>query len=231
MILIENANVVTEKGILYGGSVLVDGDRIAGVEEGTLKTAAACAERYDAKGLFVGPGFVDIHVHGGGGHMFFNEPEKAAEHFLRHGETTVLATLYYDLPKKTFLDAIARVKAAMATPGGRPIKGFYMEGPYMNPAYGASPEKNCWKGSIRPEDYREIVDSAGDLAKVWAIAPEREGIEEFVKYVKKVNPDARLAVGHSEAAPEQIYPFREYGLSIATHCMNATGRKVRWAGT
>ena len=231
MLVIENANVVLEDRIMRGGTVIVEGDRIAGLSKRCVPHDWGNAERFDARGLYVGPGFVDIHVHGGGGHMFYSEPGKAAEHFLRHGETTVLATLYYDLTKERFLDAIGRVKAAMAVQDGGPIRGFYMEGPYMNPAYGASPEKNCWKGVIRPEDYAGIVDLAGDLAKVWAVAPERDGVEDFVKYAKKVNPGARIAVGHSEATPEQIRRLREYGLSIATHCMDATGSRSEWVGT
>lgn len=231
MTLIENAKVVLENGILFGGAVLVDGDRIAGVGELSDLTVPEGAEKIDAGGLYVGPGFVDIHVHGGGGAMFHSNPITAAGHFLRHGETTVLAALYYDLPKDDFIAAIDRIKNAMVYPGGASIKGFYMEGPYMNPAYGASPEKNHWRGEIRREDYTAIADRAGSLARVWAIAPERDGVEAFAKYVKTINPEVRLAVGHSEADPKEIERFKKYGLCIATHCMNATGRRSEWIGT
>ena len=146
MILIENAKVVLENGILFGGGILVDGDRIVEVLDSADIRAREGVDRWDAGGLYAGPGFVDIHVHGGGKYMFHSEPEKAAGHFLRHGETTVLATLYYDLSRERFLEAIDRVKRAIATPEGSTIKGFYMEGPYMNPAYGASPEKNQCQG-------------------------------------------------------------------------------------
>lgn len=229
--LIENAKVVLENGILFDGVILVDGDRIVDVKSRSTAGIPESVERFDAGGLYVGPGFVDIHVHGGGGYMFHTEPEKAAKHFLRHGETSVLATLYYDLPKGRFLEAIDRVKKAMASPDGASIRGFYMEGPYMNPSYGASPEKNCWKGRIDADDYIELADRAGDLARVWAVAPEREGVEAFVAYVRKANPAAKLAVGHSEAMPAQIHRLKKYGLSIQTHCMDATGRTIKWAGT
>ena len=231
MILIENAKVVLENGILFGGGILVDGDRIVEVLDSADIRAREGVDRWDAGGLYAGPGFVDIHVHGGGKYMFHSEPEKAARHFLRHGETTVLATLYYDLSRERFLEAIDRVKRAIATPEGSTIKGFYMEGPYMNPAYGASPEKNQWQGKIAAEDYAELVDQAGSLVKVWAVAPERSGVEDFVAYAKRRNPDARFAVGHSEATPNQIRKLEKYGMSIVTHCMDATGRRVQWAGT
>ena len=186
----------------------------------------------DAKGKYLGPGFVDIHVHGGGGHLFFQEPEGACEHFLKHGETTVLPTLYYDLSKPAFLESIDRIKACMETGrAGRAIGGFYMEGPYMNPKYGASAEKNKWRGKIKKEDYEELVDRAGALAKVWAVAPEREGLEPFLQYASEKNPGVTFSVGHSEATPEQIWQLKRYGIRLQTHCMDATGQTERMGGT
>lgn len=224
MICIQNATIILENGILSDGVILIEQDRIAAVGSGQEIAIPAEAQMIDAKGLYVGPGFVDIHVHGGGGFMFSDAPEQAARHFLAHGETTVLATLYYQLAKEEFLEAIDRIKAAMQTENGASIAGFYMEGPYMNPNYGAMPEKNRWKGEIRAEDYQEIVDRAGTLAKVWAVAPERDGVEEFVAYARSINPSVTVAVGHSEATPAQIRRFKPYGMTLQTHCMNATGR-------
>ena len=63
---IENAKVVLEDGILCDGAILTEGERILWVGK-RGETDAPEAERVDAGGLFVGPGFVDIHVHGGGG--------------------------------------------------------------------------------------------------------------------------------------------------------------------
>lgn len=231
MIAITNAKVVLERGILNDGVLLVDEDRILSVGKKADVVIPEDATVYDAKGLYVGPGFVDIHVHGGGGQMFYQEPEAAAAHFLKHGETTMLATLYYDISKEEFLESIEKVKRAMIDgDAAKAIAGFYMEGPYMNPKYGASPEKNKWRGEIRQEDYQSVVEAAGSLAKVWAIAPEREGVEKFVRDAKNVYEDAMFSVGHSEATPEQIRKFKKYGLNLQTHCMNATGRKNRGAG-
>lgn len=232
MICIENARLVLEEGILEDGALLIQGGRIAalgpkgsfGVPEGT--------ERVDAGGRYLGPGFVDLHVHGGGGHRFPLEPEAAAAHFLARGETSVLATFYHDMTPAEMLEGFGRVRAAMAAGGaGGAIRGVYMEGPYMNPKFGASPEKNLWRGPIRPEDYEPLVDAAGDLVRVWAVAPEREGLEPFLRYAGKANPGCVFAVGHSEASPEQIEALRGYGISLQTHCMDATGRVPRWRGT
>ena len=232
MVCIHNAKVVLETGILWDGVILLDGDRIAAAGDRREVEIPAGCEMIDAQGAYVGPGFVDIHVHGGNGHMFDSEPLQAAEHFLRNGETTILATLYYNLSKEGFLDSIKKVQAAMAAGGaGSAIAGIYMEGPYMNPKFGAMPERNKWKGAITEEAYKEVVDTVGTDAFVWSVAPEREGIEEFVKYAGKVNPHAVFAVGHSEATPAQVRKMKRYGLRLQTHCMDATGNYSEWVGT
>ncbi|MBR4059927.1 MAG: amidohydrolase family protein [Lachnospiraceae bacterium] len=232
MIAIEHAHIVLEQGILWNGVLLVEDDRIVAVGRSEDIKIPEGAERMDAEGAYVGPGFVDIHVHGGNGHFLYAEPELAAEHFLRHGETTVLATLYYDLSKQEFLEAIERVKHAMQHGrAAKAIGGFYMEGPYMNPKYGACPDKNKWLGPILAEDYTEMVEQAGDLAKVWAVAPERQGLEPFMRKAKEGNPKVMFSVGHSEATPEQIKSLKKYGIGLQTHCMNATGRPKCTEGT
>ncbi len=232
MICVKNAKVVLENGILFDGVVLVEKDRIAAVGDAREVSVPENAEIVDAAGAYVGPGFVDIHVHGGGEAMFQDDPQKAAAHFLAHGETTQLATLYCTLTKEGFLTAIERIRAARQEGGAaKAIGGFYMEGPYMNPKYGASAAFNQWKDEIQEEDFREIVELAGKDAKVWVIAPEREGIERFMAYAKQVNPDVVFSVGHSEATPKQVEKVKKYGVRLTTHCMDATGRVPVWAGT
>lgn len=231
VIAIKNANVVLENEILADGIILIENNKIFNIGKKDTIDIPKDATIIDAKGLYVGPGFVDIHVHGGGEAQFYQDPEKAAAHFLSHGETTVFATLYYNLNKKDFLDAIDRIKEAIKNGTAKNIKGFYMEGPYMNPKYGASASKNEWKDEIKPEDYIELIQKAGNLAYVWAVAPERDGIEPFMKYAKDINPEATFAVGHSEATPDEIEKLKHYGIKIETHCMNATNSKTDWSGT
>lgn len=81
-----------------------------------------------------------------------------------------------------------------------------------------------------PEEYRPIVDEAGDLARVWVIAPEREGITGFLQYAKRVNPGAVISVGHSEATPAQIRALGEFAPTLQTHAMDATGKVPTLSG-
>ena len=227
-----HANLVLESEILFDGAILTENGRIVSFGPTGEMTIPEGADVVDAKGSYVGPGFVDIHCHGGNGFMFDADPARAAEHFLAHGETTILATLYYNLSYDEMLAAIARVKEARRQPGSaRAIAGLYMEGPYMNPKYGASPEKNKWRGPIDPDEANALILAAGKDVFVWAVAPEREGVASFVQAAKAANEAVRFTVGHSEATPAQIAQLKQYGLCIQTHCTNATGAPCAVGGT
>lgn len=226
MLAIHNANLVLENGILWDGTLLVKDGMIAAFGKSSDIHIPKDAQVIDAEGAYVGPGFVDIHVHGGGGHVFEKDPLATADFFLRHGTTTILSTPCYDLTFSEFLEAIKKGKAAMKAGGaGRAIAGFYMEGPYMNTEYGACASHNPWRHSMDPKEYRALIEEAGEYAKVWAIAPEREVLQPFLEYARKVNPNVKFSIGHSEATPNQIHSIgSRYRPVLQTHCTNATGR-------
>lgn len=219
---IYNAQLVLETEILQDAVLLVEGDRIARFGSSQDVTIPHNAQRIDAGGAYVGPGFVDIHVHGGGGFTTSFQTKEAADFFLRRGTTSLLATPSYSFDFDNFLGAIRSVKAAMQE--APTVKGLYLEGPYTNPDYGANSHRNPWRGPIKPEQYQALVDEAGDLAKVWAIAPEREGLLPFLDYARKVNPNVKFTIAHSEATPEQIRGLGKYRPTLHTHITNATGR-------
>lgn len=113
----------------------------------------------------------------------------------------------------------------------RPTFAVYMEGPYLNPKYGSDRKNNSWAGAIDKKDYGELIEHCGDAVYVWALAPEREGIEQFVKDAKAANPMVRFSVAHSEAAPQDIEKLMQYGLCIGTHHTNATVNRPRYSET
>ena len=220
---IKNAQVVTERGIIWDGVIIIENDKIKKFGSFRDISIPEGAEVIDASGAYVGPGFVDIHVHAGGGYSTSYQPVEAAKFFLSHGETTILATPSYDQNTAELVEAMRCIKEGMKKT--KVIKGIYSEGPYMNPDYGANTFNNPWRHGIH-------VDEAGDAVKVWAIAPELPNLLPFLEYARKVNPDVIFALGHTEATPAEIRALgANYIPTIMTHCMNATGRKPRYGGT
>lgn len=218
-----NANIVLETGIIFDGNLLMENGRIAAFGPARETPIPDDFEIMDAENCYVGPGFVDIHVHAGGGYSTCEEPEKAAQHFLRHGETSILATTDYHMTRDQLLKVIETIKEGMKN--APTIKGIYMEGPYTNPKYGSHADLNPWHFGVREEDYKDFVDAAGNLVKVWTVAPEREDLLPFLQYARKVNPQVVFACGHSEATPMQIRALGKYRPTLMTHTMNATGRQ------
>lgn len=226
-----NAKIVLETQIIENGVLLIENGKIK--DFGTIDNIKIPTDSIvcDAEDLYVGPGFVDIHCHGGNKYRFDIDPVGAANYFLKCGTTTILPTFYTDIGCDEYIEAIERVLSAVKDNSAKNIGGLYMEGPYTNEKYGAIPEKNHWRGEIKATDYEKVVKAAGKFAKVWVIAPEREGIEPFLKMARQVNPEVTVSVGHSEATPSQVENFKKYGIRLLTHCMDATGRAPCPSGT
>jgi len=211
--LIPNATLIIDDGTIvdFGKKINTDGMNII-----------------DASGAYVGPGLIDIHTHADGDTFFTEDPVKVSRKLLSHGVTDVMPALYFSSPKDQLISEIELIRRAAESGNAPNIIGLYMEAPYMNPKFGCNKENNPWRYPINRDDYMPVLESARDFVKVWVLAPERENIEQFVKDAKAINPSAVFSVGHSEASPADIEKLIPYGLKLATHHMNATGRIERY---
>ena len=228
MIAIQNAVLVMRDHLIPNAVLLIEGEQIAGFGEMRNTPIPDGCEVIDAQGLFVGPGFVDIHTHSDGKVFFQDDPVAAAQHHLKHGTTTVLPALYTGMNTQQYVQAAGILREAMQKPECGNIAGFYMEGPYLNPDFGCDRTNNPWADGIFKEKYQPVIDACWDLAKVWCIAPEREGIMDYIMAVKEKNPNAIFAVAHSAASPQQVEALIPYGLRIGTHHTNATGDRPKY---
>lgn len=221
MLAVINATLVMRDHLITDATVLCEDGKI--VDFGKKVAIPEGAEILDAKGKYVGPGLVDIHTHAAGTYWFYEDPKTAGEIVLDHGVTTVLPVVYFNMNKENFIKATKDIQAAVARGDLPNFGGFYMEGPYLNPKFGADRENNPWDKPVDPADYMDIIKQGGKDARVWALAPERENIEDFVIDCKKENPDVVFTVAHSEATVEDIEKLFPYDLKIGTHHLNATG--------
>ena len=215
MLAIINAELVMRDHLIPEAVLFVEDGKIAGYGEMRTTPIPEGCEIIDAKGLYVGPGLVDIHCHSGDHVRFEFEPIRAAKAHLARGTTSILATCGDSRGAKEYIEIIDRTRDAMNQEGGKNIAGMYMEGPYMNPDFGSGRHNNPWHGiGVLPEHYGPMLEAGADIIRVWALAPEREDILPFVLAAKKANPGVKFTVGHSTASPAQIEALVPHGLCI-----------------
>ena len=176
-----NGKILTPQGWLKDGSVLISDNKILEVTNCDL--AVVGATLIDAKGMYIVPGGVEIHVHGGGGRDFMEGTEEAfraavAAH-MQHGTTSIFPTLSSStIPM--IREAAATTEKLMAEKDS-PVLGLHLEGHYFNMkmAGGQLPEniKNP-----DPEEYIPLLEETHCI-KRWDAAPELPGAMQFGKYV------------------------------------------------
>lgn len=225
-----NTKLIMEDGIIFNGAITFENGIIIQADEADNVSIPADADIIDAQGLYTAPGLVDIHNHGSEDDLFCDEPLKCAEHFIKHGQTTVLPTFYCNLSLQQMLDGLERVKKASVTGAGRIIDGIYMEGPYMS-GNGSNQKYILWHGDIQKEEYAPLVHAMKGYARIWAIDPGRDRIAEFMQYVKQEDPNAIFALGHSRATSEQCKKVYRYGVKVQTHLGDSGSSNGRAQGT
>ena len=148
-----NGRIFTPQGWLDEGSVLIRDGKILEVTNCDL--ALIGAKLIDAKGMYIVPGFVCMHIHGGGGHDFTECTEEAFRSIIHahllHGATTVFPTLSSS-PFDKLHEAAALCERLMQEPGS-PIEGLHIEGPYLNPKMAGEQ----FAGQVKPIDEKELA--------------------------------------------------------------------------
>ena len=227
-----NAQILTPQGWLKDGSVLIRDNKILEVTNCDL--AIVGAKLIDAKGMYIVPGGVEIHVHGGGGRDFMEGSEDAfraaIQAHMQHGTTSIFPTLSSStIPM--IRAAAATTEKLMSEPDS-PVLGLHLEGHYFNMkmAGGQMPEniKNP-----DPEEYIPLLEETHCI-KRWDAAPELPGAMQFAKYI--TSKGVLASVGHTQAEYEDIYTGYYAGYTHATHFYNAMPgfhkrREYKYEGT
>jgi N-acetylglucosamine-6-phosphate deacetylase len=212
--LLTAAQVVTPARILAPGWLLLDGDRIVEVGEGEPPRAADL----DLGGATVVPGFVDIHVHGGGGASFDLGTADAAavvtDAHLAHGTTSMAASLVTDTAER--MSAAVR-ELALLVQDGR-LAGVHLEGPWLSPRRSGAHQP----GSLAAPDRASVealLDAGDGAVRMVTLAPELPGGVEAVRRLDAAGVVA--AIGHTDASYDESRAALDAGARLGTHLFNA----------
>ncbi|MEV4883971.1 N-acetylglucosamine-6-phosphate deacetylase [Chitinophaga ginsengisegetis] len=230
---IYNGTVLTPQRTISGGCVIIADGIIAEVSDKNI--AIPGATEIDARGKYIAPGFIDMHVHGGGGHDFMDNTIEAflqiAITHARYGTTAMMPTTL-SCDKQDLLDTLAIYEQAhKLNDKGAAFAGLHIEGPYFSMQQKGAQDPRY----IRHPDPAEYVDilSRSPAIKRWSAAPELPGALEFGRYLTNRNILAALA--HTDAIYEEVIKGYEAGFTHATHfysCMSGVSRRnaYRYAG-
>ena len=224
-IKIVNGKIILIDRIIPNGTVLIRNGIIQAIEEGDITISDA--EEIDAKGQYISPGFIDIHVHGGGGHDFMDGTTAAflqiAEIHAKHGTTAMLPTTLTSEKEDLLATLTAYDAANKINTKGASFLGMHLEGPYFamnqrgaqDPKYIRDPD---------PVEYKEILENNPSI-KRWSAAPELKGAIAFGKYV--TSKGVLAAIAHTDAIYEEVLEAFQNGYSLATHFYSAMSGVTR----
>ena len=210
--------------VITAGTVVLDG-QIG--RPGWLRTSAgrivACGAGAppgpadsDIPDCIVVPGFIDMHVHGGGGASYLDADQiaEAAAFHLRHGTTTTLASLVTAAPA----ELLAGIRAlAEATRHGI-IAGIHLEGPWLSRARCGAHDHTRLRDPD-PAEIDDVLTAGAGAIRMVTLAPELPGSDEAIR--RFVDAGVVVAVGHTDATYEQTQHALALGATVGTHVFNA----------
>ena len=217
------SNIVTPDGVLTNGALTVNDEGLIG-EITERRSSAPRSGDIDAAGFLALPGFIDLHVHGGGGADFMHGTPEAtrqvARTHARFGTTGMLATTITASREDTdrAIEAARQVIEVGPGKGEARLLGIHLEGPYICPTQrGAQPE-----AFIRLPDAKELahwIELSGRTIKQITLAPEREGAEAVIKLAREAG--IVVSLGHTDATADEVCKAIDWGVTQSTHTFNA----------
>lgn len=213
---IVNGKIILPNSIVEGRALLFD-EKIIGLSE----TVPEGAEIIDAKGRYVAPGLMDIHIHGYLGEDTSDGSvegiRKMAEGVVKNGVTAWLPTtmiVSYDDLRRAF-NAVRTLMDKKNNPKGAQIMGVHAEGPFINPSKKGAQAVEY----IRPADAPFLIENS-DVIRIVTLAPEMPGALDCIREVTE-KTSILVSMGHTAANFETAKAGIEAGVRHATHLFNA----------
>lgn len=208
---IQNALVYMEDGTFQKRDFSFMGDRIIKGEDGR--------EVFDADGLYLLPGLIDIHIHGCAGQDFCDGTQASidgmAAYLARRGITAFTPAMMA-LPEKEML-RIAETAATYQTSRFAEFCGIHMEGPFLSSAKNGA-QKKTYLRKPNLEFYQKMQRASNQKIKIVDIAPELDGAMEWISAVSK---ETVVSIAHTNADYTTVCQAFLKGARHVTHLWNA----------
>lgn len=215
--LIKNCNIIYLDKI-ENGSVLIEDGKIKKINPTNFDSDHVL----DANGLYISPGFIDVHIHGAGGFDTMDGTVDAlntiAKTIVQHGTTSftpTTMTVSAEAIQKSM--KVIKLLKEEGTDGAN-VLGAHLEGPFISPeAIGAQNPNYLLPPSIVA--YEEMVRDCEDAVVSITLAPEIDGAKELIEYLSKKGIICSL--GHTKASYDQAMECIKCGACHSTHLYNA----------
>lgn len=202
-------------------ALIIENDKIAGIirnEDIDLENF----EIIDARGNYVLPGFIDVHVNGGGGHLTIEGTREALMNMAiahaRQGTTSIVPTTI-SCEHKQLIQCIQAVSEINRSGEKRVnILGIHLEGPFLSPQK-AGAHKKQYLCNPSEEIFNKFYEVSGGNIRIISLAPELENSEKIIQIASEKGIVVGLA--HSEADYEQTCNAIRNGMKLCTHIFNA----------
>jgi N-acetylglucosamine-6-phosphate deacetylase len=208
--------------------VVIQGSKIAAIGPRGKVDLPRGVREIKSDGRTIVPGFVDVHIHGAGGHDVMEGSREALEivtaTVAAHGTTSLVATTVTASEKET-RDSVAGIAHYILNSSQYPARelsaevlGIHFEGPFISPARrGVHPEK--WIVPPSTELLAQLLGEARGTAQILTLAPELPGALELISAARRAG--LVVSLGHTDATFEQAQAAIEAGASHAAHVFNA----------
>ena len=215
--LLKNCNIVFLDRI-EKGSLLIENGIIKEINPSETKVQKAI----DCKGLYVSPGFVDVHIHGAGGHDTmdgtFEAINEISKTICKYGTTSFTPTTMTMSADDILKSMMSIKKAKIEGTDGAIVLGAHLEGPFISPsAIGAQNPNYLISPSY--ENFESMTGDAIDAVVSITMAPEVEGAKELASILS--SKGIRCSMGHTKATYEEAIDGIKHGFCHSTHLFNA----------
>lgn len=213
MTILAAGTIITGEREIDDGWLEISDGRVRAVGTGPAPSAVD----FDLGDRTVVPGFVDLHVHGGGGGSFdgsVDDINRGVAFHAEHGTTTTLASLVTAEPA----DLLARVARLADLTGQGVVAGIHLEGPWLAERRSGAHQVSALRDPDAAE-LRDVLAAGRGTVRMITFAPERAGALDAIRLA--VDHGVVAAIGHTDASYAVTRAAIEAGARVATHLFNA----------